>query len=179
MDEKLESVINSIHDRNLKLWLIVLSGIIVLVSVSTALFYLDMFDMIPVVNPADADKIAMIFVFIIAIVIFFIKRSYLNIRKIIEMAKKRTSHGNREVLQILGDSDQNALLFSRTIDVLSRLSYSVWFLADLIVIVAFVFFILVPLLQNYLIYSFVGLYSLFINKPDRRMLFKLYDYIYG
>lgn len=152
MDEKLEIVISKIHKRNLKLWLIVLSGILILIAVSTALFYMEMFDSFPIVNPADADKIAMIIVFAIAIIIFFIKRSYLNINKVIEMAKKKTGQGNREILQALGDSNLNALLYSRSIDILSRISYSVWFLADLIVLVAFVLFILVPVLQNYLIF---------------------------
>lgn len=179
MDEKLEKVLKDIHNKNRILWLVVFAGISILVLVGILLDYLDAIDPVPIVNPFDADKISLLIIFILALVIFYIKRSYLNVTKITEKARSASGNGNQAVLNNLGQNDPQNIVLARAINISTRLSFLVWFLADLIVLVAFVNFVLAPVLQTFLIYSFVGLYSLFINMPSWKLLQRIYDYIYA
>ena len=176
MDEKLEAVLNDVNKKNKTLWLIVFSGIIILILISIMLNYLQAINAMPIIDPVDADKIALLIILSLAIVIFFIKRSFLIPSKIIELSRKSNSKGHTAVFNVLKDNAAKQVIMARSVEKANRFLFIVWFLADLIIVIAFVNYILAPVLQTFLVYSVVGLYSLFINFPSKKLLWKIYDY---
>jgi len=177
MDDTIQNGLVILHKKIKFLWLAVLSGMLIIILLSYVLYNFQIIELTPVINPQDADKISLVLIVVLVLAIFFLKRSYLIASKIKEKAARNLNKINREDFTFLAlDREEHSLLASSILYV-NKIYLIIWFLAELVVLIAFVNFILAPLINTFLIYSFVGLYSLAANYPSLRIYKKLYIYI--
>lgn len=177
MDESTESGLKKILIKFRYTWIVVFTGMAAIIVLTTVLYYFQIIDLTPVVDISNAEKITLAIILIIILAVFFIKRSYLIVSKIIEKSKKYRDKINKDDFLFLSGQNEKDNIFAASIMYVNRLYLLVWFLADLVVLTAFVNFILVPVIKNFYIYSFVGLYSLIINFPSFKLYKKLYKFI--
>lgn len=177
MDENTKNGFLLIHKKHKTIWLLILSGMIGLVLAVLGLDYFRILSLIPVVDPILMDKITLLIILVLVLSIFFLKKSYLNIHKIIEKARVSKKKYNDEMFSFLSISGGNYTLIVNAINVVNSMMMLIWFLTNLIVITAFVNYIFVPLINTFIIYSVVGIYSLIINYPAMNIYKKIYAYI--
>jgi len=178
VDEKLEFELRNILKKNRLIWGVVLIGMIVLLLISITIYYLNIIDPLPIVHPQKADNITMVFILIFVIAIFYIKQTVLTPAKLIEKSKKPNIVLFEPLSSLSQGTEGKMLTYLKCIHLLNRNMLIVWFLADLVVLSAFVNFILAPILNKLIMYSFVGLFSLLINFPNFNLYKRIYRYIY-
>ena len=177
MDDSIKSGLTQLHDKFKSLWIVVLIGMVLLIVIAYILHHFQILDNEPLVNPLDADKISLVLIVLIVLAMFFIKRSYLVMSKIIEKSKKYSANLNNAEFTFLSAANEKHAQFASAVLYINKLYLRIWFMADLIVIIAFVNFILAPFINTFLIYSFVGLYSIISNYPSIKLYQKLFTYI--
>ncbi len=177
MTDEIESGLLQIYQKYRFLWFAVFSGMILLIFISILLAYFEVILPIPMVDPFAADKITLITLFLLLIIIFFLKRSYLTVSKIVEKGRKSTREIDWEIFSFLDQRNDTHLLLAKSILTMNSVILIVWFLADLVILVAFVHFILVPFIKTFILYSLVGIYSLIINFPSFKLYKKVASYI--
>ena len=177
MDDSIEIGLTDLHKKFKFLWIAVLTGMLAIIIISFILYNFQIINLTPVVNPLNADKVALVLIVVIVLAMFFLKRSYLVASKIKERAPKYTNRINVKDFSFLALENEKYSLFAASVVYVNKIYLLIWFLADLVVLIAFVNFILAPLLNTFLIYGFVGLYSLIANYPSIRVYKKLYNYI--
>ena len=175
MDESIESGLQNLQKKFKFLWMAVLLGMLAIILLAYMLSHFQWIEMTPLFNPADTERVALVLIVIIVIAIFFLKKSYLVASKIKQKSHKYIVRINREEFSFLALENEKHAVFAASVLYLNRIFLTVWFLADLIVLIAFVNFIVA--LNPFWIYSFVGLYSLIANYPTLHMYKKLYSYI--
>ncbi len=178
MDEQLEAGLQNILQKNKVVWGVVLTGMIGLLVISIVLYYLNVIGHLPIVHPEKADNVTLFVILLIVLTIFFIKQTILSPAKLIEKAKKPNVVLNDPLVTLTVTGDENRTTFLKCVQILNRNILIVWFLADSVVIVSLVSFILVPVLNKFVLYSLVGLFSLLINFPNMSIYKKIYRYIY-
>jgi hypothetical protein len=175
MDDSIENGLLNLHKKFKSLWLVVLLGMLVIIILAYMLFHFQWIELTPLFSPADAEKVTLVLIIIIVIGIFYLKKSHLVASKIKQKSQKYKGKINREEFAFLTLENEKHAVFAASVIYLNRIFLIVWFLADLIVLIAFVNFILA--LNPFLIYSLVGLYSLIANYPTLHVYKKLYNYI--
>ncbi|KAA3617172.1 MAG: hypothetical protein D8M58_03725 [Calditrichaeota bacterium] len=178
MDDQLELQLQNILQKNRIVWGAVLFGMISLILISVALYYLDIIDRLPVVHPQKADNIALFVILFFVLLIFYIKQTILTPAKLIEKSKKPGIELNNLLAPLASDADEKKLTFLKCVQIFNKKMLIVWFLADLVVLTAFVNFILAPVLNKFIMYSFVGLFSLIINFPNLSIYKRVHRYLY-
>jgi len=177
MDDSIEIGLTDLHKKFKFLWIAVLSGMLAIIIIAYILFNFQIIELSPVVNPLDADKVALVSIVVIVMSLFFLKRSYLVASKIKEKGRKYENRINTSDFSFLSLENEKHSLFAASVVYINKIYLLIWFLADLVVLIAFVNFILAPMLNTFLIYSFIGLYSLIVNYPSIKVYKKLYNYI--
>lgn len=177
MTEQIESGLNGIYLKYRFLWFAVFSGMVFLILVAYFLSYFEIILPIPVVDPFVADKVTLIILFILLIIIFFLKRSFLLESKLVEKGEASRRVVDWVMFHFLDKQNKKHMLLAKSILVANSLILLIWFLADLVVLVAFVHFILAPFIKTFLLYSFVGLYSMLVNFPSLKLYKKIVSFI--
>lgn len=177
MDDSIELGIKNIHTKFRFIWIAVCTGVIAIISISYILFHYQIIELTPAVDPEKSNKIVLVIVVAIFMALFFIKRSYLVVSKIKEKSRKYIGKTNSSDFAFLSPQNEKHSLYAAAVIYVNKLYLFTWFLADLVVIIAFVNFILAPLLNTFLIYCFVGVYSLIVNYPSIKIYKKLFNYL--
>lgn len=177
MDQDIELHLGEIHKKQQIIWFTVLFGMIGLVAVSLMAYSFSFIDPIPVVDPAVTDKITMFMIVVFLIISFYIKRNTLSLSKIINKASSAKIPINKNLWPIQ-NNDKKSQTLASAIQIVGRNRLFVWFIADLIIIFSVINFILAPVVNSFIIYCTVALYSLLINFPSYKFFSKIYRYIY-
>jgi hypothetical protein len=177
MDEIFENGLNELHKKIKYIWYALFTAMLTIIVLSYILYNFQIIELTPVVDPVNADKVTLVLIVIIVLAMFFLKRSYLLASKIKQKAQKHIYNINKADFPFLALERENHALFAASLTFLNKMYTVIWFLAELVILIAFVNFILVPLINTFLIYSFVGLYSLVANYPSIKVYRKLYNYI--
>lgn len=177
MNDEIESGLKGIFEKYKLLWFAVFFGMIILIIISVLLSYFEIILPIPVVDPFMADKITLIALFVLVIVIFFVKRTYLVAPKIVEKGRSSKRIIDQGMFTFLEVNNEKHNLLAKSVLVANSMILFVWLLADMIILVAFVHFILVPFIKTFILYSLVGIYSLIVNFPSFKLYKKIIAYI--
>jgi hypothetical protein len=172
-----ESGLLVIHQKYKLIWISVLSGMTGLVLVAFLLQYLNLIGTEAVVDPYLTDKIVLLIIFVLVFAIFFLKRSYLNISKIVAKAKVSDKKINGQLFSFLSESDEKQKLLAKAVTVTNSIMIVIWMLANAIVITAFFNFILVPYIKTFIIYSLIGIYLQIVNFPSLKLYTKINSFI--
>ena len=178
MDDQLEIGLQKILKKNRIVWGAVFAGMLGLLLVSITLYHFNIIDPLPIVQPEKADNITLVVILLIILIIFYIKQKTLSPAKLIEKSKNPNLALNNPLVNYSQNADAKRTTFLKCIQIFNRNMLIVWFLADLVVLTAFVNFILAPNPNKLVMYGFVGLFSLFINFPSFRFYKIIYQYIY-
>ena len=177
MDEVFEKGLSDLHKKIKYIWYAVLTGMLTIIVLSYILYNFQIIELKPVVDPVNADKVTLVLIVVIVLAMFFLKRSYLLASKIKQKAQKQVQRINKEDFPFLALEREDHALFAASVIFLNKIYTLIWFLAELVVLFAFVNFILAPLINTFLIYCVVGLYAHSANYPSIKVYRKLYTYI--
>ncbi len=178
MDDNLKEKLEKIHQKNRLVWGAVLSGVIILILASMLFFFFNIINPLPIVDPQKADNITMFIILVFIIAIFYIKQSILTPVKLYEKSKNPKLKLSDQLSSLLRTGDGKSETFLKCIQLYNRNILIIWFLADLVIVTAFVSFILAPILNKIVMYGLVSLFSLLINFPSFTVYNKIYGYIY-
>ena len=135
------------HKTNKILWIGILCGMIIL---SGIIFYLDSYLFIkPHKDQKMISDIVFLLALIFAIAIFIFKRSFFQPMKLVSG---------------LGKDKTTAVMLS-----IRRRYMIIWALAELILLLGFIQYILTANFNQFIILGIVSFYSIFINKPQEKL----------
>ena len=177
MDDPIDDGLIILHKRIKFLWFAVLTGMVTIIFISWLVYNFQLIELKPVVNQQNADKVTLVVIVIIVLLMFFLKRSYLMASKIKQKAQKNIDRLNRAEFAFLALDREDHALFAASASYLNKIYLMIWALAELIILVAFINFVLAPALNTFFIYSIVALYALISNYPSIQVYRKLYNYI--
>jgi hypothetical protein len=148
------------------LWVVTLVGMLILSFFVIIFNHYGIISQPSVINVANFDNLTMGIILILTILILFIKRNYLMPKKIIERARKKDlsiiPDDVRDLLQEFGDDGD---LMAKALIIMRRYFMLIWSVANLIIILAFIDYIVALRFESFWIYSVVALYSMVINYP--------------
>ncbi len=175
----LREKVRKIHRVNRLLWLAVLSGMLVLTVVAFIFYYFKLVEWNPNAY-RNFDRIVYLVVLFLLFLIFYLKRHYLEPNKLVERVKNRQVVINIEdMADLLQQFGSEYDLLARALTLTRRYLMLIWSVANLILIIGFIYFLMTGLLKAYLIYALIAIYSIAINFPAfsyiERCYIKLYD----
>lgn len=143
------------YKTNLIIWSSIIFGMLVLIGTT---YYIDQSNIFePIEYNFEVKNILFILILISALAILFFKRSLLDFQKVYS--------------KVLGANalEKKSIFFSKI-----RTNYIiVWAMAESIIIIGFVEYILLCDFQSFILYSIIGLYAIGINFP-RKSFFDKY-----
>ncbi len=171
--------VRKIHRVNRLLWLAVLSGMVVLTVVAIVFYQFRLVDWAPQTYRAY-DQAVYLAVLFFLFLIFYIKRHYLEPNKLVERVKNRQVVINIEdMADLLHEFGTDYDLLARMLILSRRYLMVIWSIANLILIIGFIYFLLTGFIKMYAIYALISFYSIAINFPAfsyiERCFIKLYD----
>ena len=172
MQDPVLEKIKEINRTNYILWFIVLSGMLILFVIALLLHFFSESNVLR--SNFKSDNFVLLFIALFAFAIFYFKKKYLNIRTILDKAKSANYSFSESHLDDLKNLLKNGNVLANAIVILKRNFMIVWFLADLILIIAFIGFLLNGYLQSFIIYSIVAFYSILLNFPSKTYIEKFY-----
>lgn len=175
MNDDLTLELIDLDKRNKIIWASVFIGVLLILFISWAVGDILIDSSAPILDPQKSDTFFLLTIGAITIVILYIKRSILVPAKLLELGKKKS---DAKLLKY-SDEDDRGRAFDKSVRLINRYMMLVWFLADIIVIIAFINYLFTGVFNTMLIYSIVGIYSLIINFPSKHVYKKMYNYIYA
>lgn len=175
MEERLKEKIRPIHRVNRLLWLSILSGIVTLNIIIFIFHYLKFISPSQLQNVQTYINILLMIAAGLLFLVMYVKRTYLIPSKLIERAKTHdlniTSNDVVDFIQTFGDKGG---LLAKAMIIMRRYYMVIWSIANLIVMIGFIQYIIDLQFQSFLIYSIVGIFSLSINFPRFAVIETLY-----
>ena len=166
MDENFRSKLRRIHRVNRVLWIAILADMVILSVIAISLWYFNVLS-VPVLSHFKTyNDITLIIVIVLLFTIMYLKRTYLIPGKIIERAgRKKLNIEGTDVIDFIQEFGKDANILAKTLIIMRRYFMVIWSIANVIVLIGFISFIMSLHLWNFLTYGIVGLYSLVINFP--------------
>ncbi|MBN1408899.1 MAG: hypothetical protein JW956_13965 [Calditrichaceae bacterium] len=166
MDENFRSKLRRIHRVNRILWTAILADILILSVIALLLWYFEILTEPLLHNIKMFNDISLIAVIILLFTIMYLKRTYLIPDKIVERAKRKELQiGSADVVDFIQEFGKEANMIAKALIIMRRYFMLIWSIANLIVLIGFISFIVSMSLRNFIIYGIVALYSLLINFP--------------
>lgn len=166
MEENFRSKLRHIHRVNRLLWNIILVDVLIISVIAIVLWYFNVLSEPVFYHLKTFNDISLIIVIILLFTIMYLKRTYLQPTKIIERANRKQLHIETvDVVNFVQEFGKEANVIAKALFIMRRYYMVVWSIANLIVLIGFISFILSLHLNNFIIYGIVGLYSLLINFP--------------
>jgi len=164
------------HRINRVLWISVLAGMVVIFFVALAFRINGLIDsQIIQVNP-KSDNLFLLITIGLLFLILYLKRHYLLPDKIVLRAKKKQN------VEATGDLAEFSREFGNAVEpivkaliLLRRYYMLVWSVANLILLLGFIAFILAGQFQTFLVYTVVSFYSIVINFPSFKKIEAIVD----
>ena len=166
MEENFRSKLRRIHRVNRILWNAILVDILLLAVIAVILWYFKILTEPVLYNLKTFNDISLIVVIILLFTIMYLKRTYLLPSKIVDRAKRKELHIEAaDVVDFIQEFGKEANMIAKALIIMRRYFMVIWSIANLIVLIGFIAFIVSLNLRNFIIYGIVGLYSLLINFP--------------
>jgi hypothetical protein len=166
MEDNFRSKLRRIHRVNRILWNAILADIIILSIIALILWYFQILTEPVLYNLKTFNDISLIIVVLSLFTIMYLKRTYLVPSKIVDRAKRKELHIEAsDVIDFIQEFGKEANLIAKALIIMRRYFMVIWSIANLIVLIGFIAFIVSLSLRNFVIYGIVGLYSLLINFP--------------
>jgi len=166
MDENFRSKLRRIHRVNRLLWIAILAEILILSVIAVSLWYFNILTEPVLTNLKTFNDVSLIIVIILLFTIMYLKRTYLLPDKIIDRAGRKELHlESADVADFIQEFGKEANMIAGALIIMRRYFMLIWSIANLIVLIGFISFIVTMSLRNFMIYGIVGLYSLLINFP--------------
>lgn len=158
MDEVLKASVYEEYKKTRMIWFAIMGGMLSLV-VMTVIFH----QMALFTRPEDIDaflinRVFLMIVFFSALLVILLKRIVFIPSKLVARIKKRFMDN------YTGSAKRDSMLKDIVLRI-RMLQIIIWGLADLIVMIGFVNYVLLQTFQTFLVYSVVGIYSMAINYP--------------
>lgn len=176
MDEKLRQKLRNLYRVNRVLWIGILGGVLTLLVIG---FFLSQTGVVKPV-PADVGKdqlgnAFLIIAIILLYIVFHMKRTYLNPKKLIWRArKKKIDIAAMDVQDFVAEFGENADVLLKALMLLRRYYMVIWSLANIVALLGFVEFAVSGNLRILGIYGVVSLYSIAINFPSFGIIERCY-----
>ncbi len=175
METQIRDQLKQLNRANIVLWGAILSGMLILVIAAYLFKTFGILDFPAVRDTGIFRNVFLMIILILLFVILYIKRSLLTAEKITEKAQTSPAAAEADaMLPLVQHFGTNSALLLKTVKLLRRYYLFVWTIADLIVVLGFVEYVLTLNFQSLMIYAIVGLYSLIINYPTVSLLEKCY-----
>ena len=175
MDENFRAKLRRILRIYQFLWGCILLGMIGLVILVFIFKNLGVFTEPAVSDVQMLDNVTFIIAILLVFLIFYLKRNYLSPKKMIERAENRDINiGSGEVANFVQEFGKEADLLAKILIIMRRYYMIIWSIADLIVLIGFLVYILGLQFQTFLIYSVIGLYSMAVNFPRFSIIERCY-----
>ena len=142
------------YKTNLIIWGAIIFGMLMLIGITYYLNQTNVFEQIE--YALEVKNILFILILMSALAILFLKRSFLDFQKIYDKIKGTQS------------SEKKIAFFSKL-----RSNYIIiWAIAESIILIGFVEYILLCDFQSFMLYSIIGLYAIGINYPRKSIFDK-------
>jgi heme A synthase len=171
MSEEYQHKLRNIHRVNRIMWNSILVAILTMLAVVLVFHYNHFLTKPQVENMSFVNNIFFALVVVFVLLGIYVKRTYLKPSVLIDRAAKR--HLNitaTDVLDFIEAFGKEADLLAKTLMMMRRYYMLIWSLANLVVMVGFIQYIIGVHLDNFLIMCVVGLYALAINFPRFSMI---------
>jgi len=166
MDEIFRSKLRRIHRVNRVLWSAIFADIIILIIIVSMFDNFDLLTEPVLYNMKIFNDVSLIIVVFFLFLIIYLKRTYLLPQKMIERAEKKDLHIEAaDVKDFVQEFGTEVNILAKTLIIMRRYYMVIWSIANLIVLIAFISYILSLQMRSFLIYSVVGIFSLIINFP--------------
>ncbi len=166
MEKNYLAKLRHIHRVNRILWSSILIAILAMVIVVVIFNYSHLLTKPEVNNLKILNTIFFSLVVGLVFLGIYIKRTYLIPSKMIARAQKHDINiSASDVTDFVEEFGKEANLLAKTLIIMRRYYMVIWSIANLIVMVGFIQYIIGVHFDNFIILSIVGLYSLTINFP--------------
>lgn len=166
MDENFKSKLRRIHRVNRLLWIAILTDILIISLIAIILWYFNILSEPVLSSMKTFNDISLIVVVGLLFTVMYLKRTYLLPNKIIERANQKEIHIEAaDVVDFIQEFGKEANIMAKALIIMRRYFMVIWSIANLILLIGFISFVLSLNLRNFIIYGIVGLYSLLINFP--------------
>lgn len=167
MDESTKKHLQAFNRISQILWGAIFAGVCVLMVVAYMIQMQGYLTEAVFTNESGMKNLIMLITIALLFLIIVLKRSFLIPEKIIDRAGKQTqviTGGDLAVL--IHEHSLKGDLLAKSILLLRRYQLIIWSIAEAIVVIGFVVFILTLQFRTFIMYSVIGLYSLAINFPS-------------
>lgn len=167
-----------IHRVNRILWSSILGGMLVLGLVGVFFYYMKLIQWQPLLLH-KVDQFLFLLAIVLVVLIFYIKRHYLDLHKLIERAGVRPVNlSAADAADFMEEFDANATLLVKTLMLMRRYFMVIWSIANLILIVGFIYFVISGLFKTFLMYLIIAVYVMLTNFPSFKLIERCYIRIY-
>jgi len=168
VDEKLRQKLRNLYRVNRVLWIGIFAGIVTLLLIG---YFLAKSGVVaPAETATGKDPLSNVFLIIAIILlylVFHMKRTYLNPKKLIWRArKKKIDITNVDVSDFVAEFGTNADVLLKALMLLRRYYMVIWSLANVVALLGFIEFAVSGQLRVLGIYGVVSLYSMLVNYPS-------------
>ncbi len=159
--------------QNKMYWLMVLIGMLGLILIT---YFLDAYNLYHPFLPENAtvyDKPFMVLIILLLFIAFYMRRRFLVTSVIVKKAtsKMRQKYGR--------EFSSDVKLYQGSLTELRNIYMRVWTLANIITVVAFLFYSLSGQINNFYIYALAGIYTIITTFPSDIHVKYIYDKIFN
>lgn len=175
MEKEFRDQLRRIYRVNRVLYFSILLGMSTLTLVAAIFHFSEVLTQQNLIDVYSVDRVLLMVVFVLLFLILYLKRTYLTPEKLITRAEKRTLNiVSNDVADFVQEFGNRANLLAKALIIMRRYFMVIWSIANLVILLAFIGYILTANFRIFLIYSVVSFYSLAINYPGFRLVERCY-----
>ncbi|NOX88351.1 MAG: hypothetical protein GXO77_04935 [Calditrichaeota bacterium] len=176
MEETFRKKVRHLYRVNRILWIGIFSGVVTLILVGLILHQFG--SIVPQGAQAKSSigTIFLIIALVLLYLVFYMKRTYLEPKKLIIRAQKKTLEVTSvDLADFIAEFGEKADVMAKTLILLRRYYMVIWSIANLITLLGFIEFVVTGEIRILMIYGVVSLYSLIINYPSFGIIERCYE----
>ncbi len=179
MELEFRQKVRNLYRVNRVLWISVFSGVVMLLLVGYLFYYWDTIPGDQTSTTTGLGNVVMMVAIGLLFIVFHMKRTYLDPRKLVWRAKnKKLQITSVDLADFIAQFGQTADTMAKTLILLRRYYMVIWSIANLITLLGFIEFILSGQIKVLLVYGVVSIYSLLINYPSFKIIEQCYAIIH-
>ncbi len=178
MEEEFRRKVRNLYRVNRVLWYSVTGGVLTLLVVGYLLHYFGSIGPTGTAGNNGLGTVVLIVAMVLLYLVFHMKRNYLDPKKLVWRAKKKTLEiTSVDLADFITQFGSTADTMVKTLILLRRYYMVIWSIANLITLLGFVEFVVSGELRVLAVYGIVSLYSLLINFPSFGIIERCYNII--
>jgi len=177
MEDQLREKLQANYRINKILWMAILADVFILAVIVFVFDHLNILTEPLISNINAFNNISLIVVIVLLFTIMLMKRSFLLPSGLVEKAKKNNLIVNEaDISDMQAELAETGKLLFKVQSLLRRYFLIIWSIANFVVLLGFLTYILTLNRWNFVVYAIVGLYSLSINYPRFGIIEDCYYY---